>query len=211
MSSSFQKAKSLSKTAYKLYENLDYPISQNETLLIKEKFELAISFYTKAIAENPGYRDAYLERAELYWIEIISNETACFDDLYYLQKLNPESHSIHSNIASKWLYLNQFEKSIEHYLEALKLCGKFESIGILHFHIGEAYIQTKNYQEAFIHILESIEFLDDTQFLPIDAFYYKGLCLQKMGYIISAQSAYVEFCKLQDTILYKDFPNYLEE
>jgi tetratricopeptide (TPR) repeat protein len=189
---------------------LPYPWTEKQANPVVKKLQEALTLYSKVIELEPDNLSARIERAEIKWYPFVSDIDGCLDDLNFLLKQYPDEARLHGLTGGKWLYLNDYPKAVECYSMAIILSGSFLNCGLWFINLAEAYIGLEDYFKAMESYTNAIELLDATNFLPIDVFYFRGLCFKKIGLIKGAEIDYREFEKYKDDSLYVEFENYLE-
>jgi tetratricopeptide (TPR) repeat protein len=211
VSKKFTKALKADNEAFHLLEKLPYPFTEEQAIPVRNKLLNSISLYSKVIELEPLNLQAFINRAEIRWLPLILDDAGCFEDFDFVVKQLPNSASLHENIGLKRLTQKNYPKAIENFTKAISLSGNWMRIGLIFEHIAEAYMKSGKYTEAIESYSNTIDFLENSDFLAIDVYYHRGFCFKKIGWLNGAKMDYEEFIKNKEKDTYMDYENYLGE
>ncbi|MCK5760781.1 MAG: tetratricopeptide repeat protein [Candidatus Delongbacteria bacterium] len=109
----------------------------------KEKYDIAIKNYNKAILLDSGIAVAYNNRGLVYFAQ--KEYAKAVKDFNKGIKLDPKLAMIYNNVSLVYYNLKQYDKAIQHFSKALKIAPTLEQV---YYNRGFAYYKLKNHPKC---------------------------------------------------------------
>jgi tetratricopeptide (TPR) repeat protein len=147
-----------------LIEKMDNPFDQGLILFSREQYEGAISFFKKAVEQNPFHAEAF------YHLGICYRETGAtkaVDSFKKAIEINPNYVKAYYDLGITYNRLNMKAEAIEAFKEVLEINPSHEDALL---NLGIAYCLDSNYKSATSVLKRSVEIFPSEK-----AYYYLGV------------------------------------
>lgn len=156
--------------------------------------EMEIAYYDSIIALNPNYDNAWWEKST--WCIKKGDYINYFKYMNKAVELNPKVHIGWRGVVRLYYLrdylgaINDLNTLIDFYPDQKDIAARGEPVLFL---LGKAYWQMKEYKIAVEYLDKYIEEETTTsgeEWVDVNAFLYKGICLEKQGKYIEAHKAF---------------------
>lgn len=153
----------------------------------------ALRLINKSLSRRPDFWESYQLRAliRLAKLDFRRAET----DAQKALELNPKAHPVLNTLGQIYLAQEQFANAEDTYQQAVSLAP---NTALYHYHLGLAQYRQKNYQAAAEALATATQKTLPTIRYDLQAHYYLGCCLEKLGDQKTAAEAFAGMASFKE-------------
>ena len=172
----------------------DYPaqlhFNKGQSLLLREKPELAITELDQAIISREEFAEAYNLRGRC--IKYLEGYASALDDFLKAVELNADFGEAWRNLGNAYLYLKRFAEMVPAFDRSVEL---IPNSALAVNNRGHGYFAIEEYELALIDHEKAVE-LDQNY---AEAHYDKGMALKRLGRTRYAEESFHESRRLKES------------